>query len=337
MLSWLLGALVLLAVFDPMLAAHRYDQVERASWRIPVVTPLWMRFSVLDLCGSILVCDGYRRSRRRPKSWLESLVISYFMQFGGTTLVGFFLGQPPSWLLSKNAARSLLLVWWCTFYCPGDLWFRLLSESPLKSVVSVGAALSSGHAATSWGVDKALKASHIEARSSVFLAILCGTFGACGGSVFAAFYFKDEPQRADNARNVAKKAFYATLLYYTMLDPHEILWSQSATCKHFAKLAVGLYSLFYAAKQQLNVGFDPVRTVEEAITFLFFQRQDSIGLRIMAREVSLSKDLDSLDREHKQQSSSSSSSSSDENNNDTQHEQQKLTYFITKKRSSTTS
>ena len=62
--------------------------------------------SILDLCGSILSCVGYRTSITgigRPVSWIESLVACTLLQFGGTSLTGLLLGQTPSWILSHAA------------------------------------------------------------------------------------------------------------------------------------------------------------------------------------------------------------------------------------------
>lgn len=47
-----------------------------------------IRFSVLDLCGSIVSCINYRNNIKSDKSWIESLVACTLMQFGGTTLTG---------------------------------------------------------------------------------------------------------------------------------------------------------------------------------------------------------------------------------------------------------
>lgn len=62
--------------------------------------------SILDLCGSIISCIGYRTSITgigRPVSWIESLVACTLLQFGGTSLTGVLLGQTPSWILSHSA------------------------------------------------------------------------------------------------------------------------------------------------------------------------------------------------------------------------------------------
>ena len=76
--------------------------------------------SVLDLCGSVLVCYGYRHwlqhasanGTKHRKSWFESLVACTLMQFGGTTLTGLVLGQTPSWIVSHSAYPALLLAWY---------------------------------------------------------------------------------------------------------------------------------------------------------------------------------------------------------------------------------
>jgi len=120
--------------------------------------------SVLDLCGSILVCYGYRHwlqtaANDTPprKSWFESLVACTLMQFGGTTLTGLVLGQTPSWIVSHSAFPALLLAWWLTFYCPWDLYYTFVASwegEGARFVAGLLGAVSAGHAVTSWGLDK---------------------------------------------------------------------------------------------------------------------------------------------------------------------------------------
>lgn len=69
--------------------------------------------SILDLCGSIISCVGYRTSITgigRPVSWIESLVACTLLQFGGTSLTGLLLGQTPSWILSHSAFPGIDLI-----------------------------------------------------------------------------------------------------------------------------------------------------------------------------------------------------------------------------------
>ena len=157
-------------------AAAWYGSLEPHYLMLPPILarqlPAWLRFSTMDFFGSVICCADYKRKlkatgQRHP--WFGGLAICTLMQFGGTTLVGLLLGQPPSWTLSHNAPRSLLAAFWLTFALPGDYWFKAYEASYVaKLFFATGAALSSGHAITSWGADKALNAMHERARTAVF-------------------------------------------------------------------------------------------------------------------------------------------------------------------------
>ena len=201
--------------------------------------------SVLDLCGSLLVCRRYREAtRQQPRSWLETLLSCTLMQFGGTTLTGWLLGQTPSWILSHSAFPALLLAWWLTFYCPGDLFHSALLGSPLAQgavlpIVTALSAVSSGHAVTSWGLDKALDNTfHTNAAKysqSALTCILAGTLSASGGGIIAdclslvqspSFVWRsptllqNTPQ-GDAAARVLTRSFFLSSLYYVLLLPAE--------------------------------------------------------------------------------------------------------------------
>ena len=48
-------------------------------------------------------CIGYRKVATFPKHWLETLLVCTIMQFGGTTITGWLLGQSLSWMTSHTA------------------------------------------------------------------------------------------------------------------------------------------------------------------------------------------------------------------------------------------
>jgi hypothetical protein len=131
------------------------DLVELAEWIESATFPLGygrlaIHISILDVCGSILVCRQYKsavitKSRRDSKSSFESLIACTLLQFGGTTLTGFLLGQTPSWIMSHTAFPALLLAWYLTFFCPFQLFSLVLDNVPfLLFTVGIGAAISSG-------------------------------------------------------------------------------------------------------------------------------------------------------------------------------------------------
>ena len=192
------------------------------------------RLSVADLFGSALTCFRYRESitlREKPGPavyWLESLFVCTVVQFGGTTLTGFLLGQTPSWLSSHTAWSSLALMWWLEFFCPGDIWHSLMMRSSFRNcVVLPGTWASSGHAVTSWGVDKSLGADHIRATKSVLTTLAAGTISACGGGVLADTFSLVHSEWGFRKPNIFRgdslpieKGFTCALFYYIVLSPH---------------------------------------------------------------------------------------------------------------------
>jgi len=180
------------------------------------------------------------------------------MQFGGTTLTGLVLGQAPSWLVSHTAFPALLLAWWLTFFCPLDLFWRALHAPGVLFFTGIGSAISSGHAVTSWGLDKALNnafhVNHVRIGQSLFTCILCGTLSACGGGLLSDWlgFFHEksyvfisppsfmQPNRYDAAAALTK-SFYLSCLYYTLLH----LPDQFAFSKTSGHLVVGLIQVAY--------------------------------------------------------------------------------------------
>ena len=117
--------------------AYTKQAIEVNEWLEGAFFPLRnVPISVLDLCGSILVCLRYREGLDGTKSWFESLVACTLLQFGGTTLTGLILGQTPSWIVSHSAFPALLLAWYLTFYCPSDLYFTLVGSKENKVCLS---------------------------------------------------------------------------------------------------------------------------------------------------------------------------------------------------------
>ena len=158
-----------------------------------VVRSGFPHISFLDLCGSILSCFAYKKNVMGSKSWFESLLSCTLMQFGGTTLTGWLLGQTPSWIVSHTAFPALLVAWWLTFCCPFDAFYRLLRDNSLGLLVlGTFSAISGGHAVTSWGVDKAANnAFHVNygrISQSVLTCIACGTLSASGGGVLCNIF-----------------------------------------------------------------------------------------------------------------------------------------------------
>jgi uncharacterized membrane protein YeiH len=201
--------------------------------------------SALDLAGSILSCKGYRQNIKSNKSWFESLVACTLMQFGGTTLTGLLLGQTPSWILSNTAFPALILAWWLTFFCPLDLYWKFLNKTPgLLFFIGIWAAVSAGHAVTSWGFDKAaFNASHVNVlriSQSVLTCIGCGTLSGCGGGLLCdwlGFLRTKNPFTPTTTPSILvtgrysssatiNRCFWLAVLYFVLLNHHKVFpWS----------------------------------------------------------------------------------------------------------------
>jgi hypothetical protein len=237
--------------------------------------------SLLDVFGSILVCLKYRESAETGvKFWLEVLVACTLLQFGGTTLTGLLLGQTPSWIISHTAFPALFIAWWLTFYSPNDIYYKLIRKTGLfgKSVlflVGIGASISSGHAATSWGMDKALfntfHVNYARIASSFLTCMLSGTFAACGGGILGEFYGFYRSKNAftlsitpelftgsspaasvetesptSATRSSLLKAFICALIYYTLLNPTGYLpWKQFSVSKELGHLIICSLLVFH--------------------------------------------------------------------------------------------
>lgn len=161
------------------------DEAERLYFE------LWgiIGISVLDFCGSMIVCRNYKRYIKTNKSILETLVACTLMQFGGTTITGLILGQTPSWMLSLRALPALLLAFWLTFCAPLSAILSSSLGAVMYDILAFGAAISGGHAITSWGMDKAfVNTFHLNANrisQSTVVCILTGTLSGCGGGLLA--------------------------------------------------------------------------------------------------------------------------------------------------------
>lgn len=238
--------------------------------------PNWVGISFLDLCGSLLVCRRYRDEIQSSKSWFEALVACTLMQFGGTTLTGILLGQTPSWIISHTAFPALLLAYWLTFCCPFDVFWILLLQLPLnisKVVLGVFASLSSGHAVTSWGQDKAtFNTFHVNQdriSMSVMTCILSGTFSASGGGIIAdslgffripSFTFSKTPGILTidrfSASATFNRAFLLSCLYYCLTSKHYMPWKGSLVPIQTGRLIVGILQLLNYIIQLLDPQMD---------------------------------------------------------------------------------
>ena len=221
-----------------------------------VVHPFLPHISFLDLCGSVLCCAFYRRRQDSRERWWKVLLSCTMLQFGGTTITALMLGQPPSWLVSQKAFPALFVAWWITFCCPYDFyWDYVVKHCATLHALFFGvfASISSGHASTSWGMDKVLFNSfHVNGAAlgqSVLLCLVCGTASASGGGLMDdIFGLSGPPPQHIRTANISKGLLLA-ILYYFLL-----------TCAGFsldaAKTLIGMINVFHFSVKLIDPDID---------------------------------------------------------------------------------
>jgi hypothetical protein len=157
--------------------------------------PIYGEFSfhITDFLGSILACAYYRQEAKKSSIvWSETFVSCLILQFGGSSLVAFLLGQVPWWALKHGSGLAFLIAWWLTFCSPFDIVWKLLHrykilQAPMELLCSVAL----GHSVTSWGMDRVIFNTFyhdpILLRGSVIISVFCGIAASTGGGVLANF------------------------------------------------------------------------------------------------------------------------------------------------------
>mmetsp|Transcript_27689 Transcript_27689/g.90178 ORF Transcript_27689/g.90178 Transcript_27689/m.90178 type:complete len:374 (-) Transcript_27689:82-1203(-) len=217
--------------------------------------------SWLDFCGSCIVCHGFRTSLERSIKAGDQRILNMcktafgcyattictctFLQFGGTTTTGAILGQNPSWLAGTHVFSAFLLAWWLTFCSPFDIWHNSMKTPWLMIPIKAFATISSAHAITSWGMEKALNAEHERMRKSVWAALLCGfTSGSFGWVVVSYFETGGSAIVASAPTWAMQRAWYLVWVYYGLTDPHGILQhSRQAVGSHLQDISPVLSTL----------------------------------------------------------------------------------------------
>lgn len=240
-----LGGVGVMLTTNPSVQDMLIDLVEwseRAALPFPLLG-MTIPISLLDFCGSVLACVGYRssiESMDKQVSWLESLVACTLLQFGGTTLTGLVLGQTPSWILSHSAFPALFVAWWLVFFSPLDFFWHVTSNPVFSFAMGFGRSISAGHAVTSWGMDKALRnSSHTNVKrisESVLTCLFCGTLSACGGGLLndwlsisrkKSFFSNTSPAifkiNEFDASATLTRSFICAVVYYLVLNPSGFL------------------------------------------------------------------------------------------------------------------
>lgn len=243
------------------------DALEGAFITIPVSDYL-PDVSFLDLCGSLLCCAEYRNKMKAGRPWWHVLLGCTMLQFGGTTLTGVVLGQTPSWIVSQRAFPALFLAWWLTFFSPYDLyWCWTLRYTKFHAILfGTFASISSSHATTSWGMDKALfNKFHLNADAigmSTLTCLACGTLSACGGGLMSDMFqiLDDSPPFLRTA--TFNKSFILASIYYTLVktSPKTGIPFNAAKC-----ILTGINVSFFWVRQVIDPSFDCFSTISEVL------------------------------------------------------------------------
>jgi uncharacterized membrane protein YeiH len=222
-------------LFDPAVKAFAEstnEYLEGGAVQLHAYTP---PLSILDVVGMTLCCVQYRSETNGQKSWFETAISCFLMQLGGTTLAGMLLGQVPGWMMGDATFYACLLSWWLTFFCPYDLYWRLLQHPAVLTLYNFIAVFSCSHGVTSWGVDKALFNSfHTNAfdiSQSFVVCILAGTLANSGGGLICdqlgftkkkSYTLSDTPplMRVGNYKSSRgiTNSFLMAFLYYTLVN-----------------------------------------------------------------------------------------------------------------------
>lgn len=260
-------------------AEEQLHMIEDASFPLLVWEHGSLNFGLMDFIGSMLVCYQYKKEMKSPKSWFEVYVACILTRFGGTTLTGLFLGQSPSWMMSNVSVPAFTLAFWLFFCYPYETHLSHIFNSNERGfkkdsiclfLLKLGAAISSGFAITSNGVDKVLINSfhmnHIRIAQSVFLCIICGTISACGGGVISDWLnFRGEHSFTVQTKGAlfqiedytisssVTRSFILATTYYMLITPHHLPWVASGPLllKSHAQLLVVVLQLCHCVLSEL--------------------------------------------------------------------------------------
>lgn len=239
----------------------------------------------LDWCASMIVCHRYKEQIRYPKSSFEALMACTLEKFGGTTLTGLLLGQPPSWILSQTSFPALLLAFWLTFCCPSDIFWSTINKIPyggFKFTMGLLAAISSGHAITMRGQDKAaLNKFHVNSDrigQSMLTCIACGTLSGSGGVLVTdilglmrnpSFTLSATPQifliHNHGATRVLNRSLLLSCLYYFLTSSHHMPWEQPLLNRKTGHLVLGFLQVGHFLIQRIDPKVDIFQFVSESI------------------------------------------------------------------------
>ncbi|EKX53476.1 hypothetical protein GUITHDRAFT_101177 [Guillardia theta CCMP2712] len=185
--------------------------------------------------------ESYKVDIRSIKAGDQRILNMCKTAFGcyATTIVGYDSS------LGTHVFSAFLLAWWLTFCSPFDIWHNSMKTPWLMIPIKAFATISSAHAITSWGMEKALNAEHERMRKSVWAALLCGfTSGSFGWVVVSYFETGGSAIVASAPTWAMQRAWYLVWVYYGLTDPHGILQhSRQAVGSHLQDISPVLSTL----------------------------------------------------------------------------------------------
>ncbi|KAK8805063.1 hypothetical protein WA588_000009 [Blastocystis sp. NMH] len=200
--------------------------------------------SLTTFVSSLFVCESVRKSRKNAyMTWIESLLMCFLGQFGGTVISSLLLGEPMYSLTADSFVLGLLGAWLVINWTPFDWGIKAFQHPLVRSLNTLFRWLSVSYAITVGGVDNALKADPSLLNTSGTLLLSVGTIAGCGGTVFLR-YLELVPEGGSTPSipiyetNVTtsklpvdlirptftvKRSFFATILYLYLLDPFHLI------------------------------------------------------------------------------------------------------------------
>ena len=185
----------------------------------------------------LIVCLTFLKKKTIGQNVISSpllqLAAVILAGLGGTLITNVvLLAQPASWLAADAVLPTYITVFAVDRWCPGDLFHRIVSWSPLYWLLTALGDASWATSITAWGANKALTAEHVAPRRSAVLTILSGFFSGCGGGLLhSGFCLTDKQWRFQCPAGIAtstcsfavRLSMILSLFFYLSTNPHNYL------------------------------------------------------------------------------------------------------------------
>lgn len=181
-------------------------------------------YPLIQLAHSLWMCRSNRKGGLdRSQFWVKSLLMAILRSYGGGTVKALLANTLPPWLSDSRAFWTPFIAWIIIYQLPGDIGWKTVNEN--KRVLTVIAALEALAKARS--ITGSVDAGSALSPSSIFVPLLWGTLGGCGGTLLANIEQKSRghtgPSSLDTPAYVPRMAFTTALLYYLATNPQKLL------------------------------------------------------------------------------------------------------------------